>query len=323
MGATPWWPFTFFWLKKEGISTFSAPEKIAKFFGVLLGDLGFEGLKDEEAITHQLFSIKKVLFIQDIIVFNNKLKKDKLEIERIIGYGNAGLNTRMLHGNVFNIIIRNLGKNIAERFFAFCKDNRFIPFVNYYDSQRFGIPGSSFSTYLVGKAIVEGKWEKAFSELKRAKDSSIDCKLFNSKQNSKNKFLQFFKNIDFKKVSFFVSSYNSFLWNNQASLSIKKSGGTRKHHFENIGRLSLPFSLGCNIPNLFSIDGYSFIEQKFIATRERFTRNLIVTTTVFPFEILKDEFYKKKYRLTISFFLPTGCYATMLIKQIFLKIYDK
>lgn len=55
--------YTYFWLKKEGINTFDSSEKVAKFFSVLPIDLGFEGLKDEDAVTHQLFSIKKVLSI--------------------------------------------------------------------------------------------------------------------------------------------------------------------------------------------------------------------------------------------------------------------
>lgn len=97
----------------------------------------------------------------------------------------------------------------------------------------------------------------------------------------------------------------------------------QQYNFQNVGDLFLPASSNFNNSNLFSIDGYSFVEKNFIAIKERFTRNLFVTTTVFPLEILKDKFHIGKYQIKISFFLPTGCYATMLIKQIFLKIYDK
>jgi len=315
--------FTYFWLKKEGINTFDSSEKMAKFFRVPPGDLGFEGLKDEDAVTHQLFSIKKILSIQDIIAFNSSHKKDNIEIERIVGYGNAGLSTRMLHGNIFNIIVRNLDKNTAEKVLNFCKKNRFIPFVNYYDSQRFGLPGSSFSTYLVGKAIVEGKWEGAFSLFEKTNDKPIDHSFFRKHQNNKNKFLHFFKTINSKKVSFLIASYNSFLWNGQASAFIKRGKGARQYYFKNVGKLFLPISLNFNISNLFSIDGYSFVEKRFSALKEKFTRNLIVTTTVFPLDISRDEFHKGKYQIKVSFFLPTGCYATMFIKQIFLRIYDK
>jgi tRNA(Glu) U13 pseudouridine synthase TruD len=41
---------------------------------------------------------------------------------------------------------------------------------------------------------------------------------------------------------------------------------------------------------------------------------LNVTTTVFSKSIEKDKFHNDRYMLNISFYLPIGCYVTMLIK---------
>lgn len=109
----------------------------------------------------------------------------------------------MLHGNVFNIVVRDLSKDTAEKALNFCKKNRFISFVNYYDSQRFGIPCSSFNTYLVGKAIIEGKWEEAFFLFKKTNNNSTVYDFPEKNLNDKNKFLNFFKSLDSKKISFF------------------------------------------------------------------------------------------------------------------------
>ena len=49
-------------------------------------------------------------------------------------------------------------------------------------------------------------------------------------------------------------------------------------------------------------------------------RNLIVATTVYAGNLEKDELHKNMKKLSLSFFLPTGSYATMIIQQIFIKL---
>ena len=51
--------FTYIWLQKSGFTTFEVLEQIKVFFKLSFEDVCSQGLKDEDAITEQLLSIKK------------------------------------------------------------------------------------------------------------------------------------------------------------------------------------------------------------------------------------------------------------------------
>jgi tRNA pseudouridine13 synthase len=58
------------------------------------------------------------------------------------------------------------------------------------------------------------------------------------------------------------------------------------------------------------------IRQAFFKSIER---DVIVKPELFKYTIEDDEVYENRRKMTISFFLPRGSYATMLIKRIFAK----
>lgn len=66
--------FTYVLLQKSGFTTFEALGQIKNFFKLEFNDLNSQGLKDEDAITEQLISVKKVLNDKDIVSFNKKHK---------------------------------------------------------------------------------------------------------------------------------------------------------------------------------------------------------------------------------------------------------
>jgi len=316
--------YTYVWIKKEGFTTFDAQEKIKNFFNLTYNDVTAEGLKDINAITRQIISIKKILTEKDISFFNNKysFKKNNIRIENIIGYGKKAVNVRSLHGNSFKIIIRDLEKNDAKKFHDFCLQNRFITFINYYDNQRFGMPDGPYNTHLIGKAIIKDDWEQAYIEFQKSKNILPESNLPDKKTKNKNQYKNFFKSIDQKKLMFFISSYNSFLINAKMSSVLQKSTKGKEYKFKNIGSLFLPKNIIFQSLNICSINGYA-LSKNYKIYNKTISNNLTVTTTIFPLEINKDKFHKNKYRLTISFFLPTGSYATMIVKQIFIKLLNK
>ncbi|MCX6715998.1 MAG: tRNA pseudouridine(13) synthase TruD, partial [Candidatus Taylorbacteria bacterium] len=160
--------FTYVWLKKSGFYTFDALEAIGEHFELFYEDMAAEGLKDEDGITSQIISIKKSLKQTDMSAFNKKHSNKAssyILMERIMGYGDAPVAEKMLHGNSFNLVVRNLKDDVAARIEEFCKKNKFVTFVNYYDSQRFGLPGGPYNTHLIGKAIVEEDWKEAYEQL--------------------------------------------------------------------------------------------------------------------------------------------------------------
>ena len=314
--------FTYIWLQKSGFTTFDILEQIKLFFNLTFNDVNNQGLKDEDAITEQLISIRKFLSSKDIVAFNKKHKfKDKFsQIKYIIGYGKEPVKERMLHGNSFRIVIRNLKNALADDLLNYISSYRYYYFVNYYDNQRFGMPCGPYNTHLIGEAIAKDNWELAY---KHIKITNNDLPKTIIKEESLINFKEIFKSMNPKKISFFVSSYNSFLWNKQASLIVKKYTKSKQHSFENVGQLYIPISYLLRCPNMCEIEGFEFATEKFSVRQQKYSRNIFVATTVYAHNIENDELYKDMKKLTLSFFLPTGSYATMVVKQIFLRLNEK
>lgn len=223
--------FTYVWVRKSGVTTFDILEQIKNFFRLTFNDIGYQGLKDEDAITEQLISIKKVLTNKDITAFNKKYKfKNKFsQINNIIGHGKEPLKERMLHGNSFRIVVRNLKDTLADALLSHISDHRQHYFINYYDNQRFGMPGGPYNTHWIGKAIVANDWKRAYEHIKITNNilPKIATKMINIFD-----FKEVFKLINPKKIAFFISSYNSFLWNTKASSIVKKHTRSRRYSFK-------------------------------------------------------------------------------------------
>lgn len=249
-----------------------------------------------------------------------------MEIERVIGFGEEPVKEKILYGNSFKIIIRDMGKEVVNVLHQFCLRNRFITFVNYYDNQRFGMAGGPYNTHLIGKAVINGNWKFAFSEFKKTENLSSKDKTVLKQRVGKNRHKDFFKSINPQKLSFFVASHNSFLWNKEASLALEALNEGEKYKFPNIGNLFLPSGITFKSFNVHSINGFSFSEDSTRVISKLFTRSLTVTTAVFLNNIREDDLHNGKWKAIASFFLPSGSYATMLIKQMFVKsfnVYDK
>lgn len=311
--------FTYVWLQKSGFTTFDVLEQVKNFFNLTFDDVGSQGLKDEDAITEQLISIKKVLNDKDIASFNKKYKLENKfsRIKYIVGHGNEPIKERMLHGNSFRIVVRNLKDALADDLLSYITRHRYHYFINYYDSQRFGMPGGPYNTHLIGEAIVKNDWKQAYEHIKIT--NNILSEVAAIARNGVD-FKEIFKTMNSKKISFFVFSYNSFLWNAQVSLMVKKYTKSKQHSFENVGRLHLPTVHSFQCPHICMTDGYEFVPEKFTVRQKIKSRNTVVATTVYANNPENDELYKNMKKLTLSFFLPTGSYATMIIKQIFLRL---
>lgn len=141
-------------LIKIGITTNTALERIEKSLEPK-GNLGYAGLKDEEAITAQLVALHKVrLSIEEI-------KKIKIGNVFLTGfsYGKNTIRPGYLSGNVFTITIRTK-ENVNERELgAKLEMIEKYGVLNYYQSQRFG--GIRLDSHKIGKLICQGNYELA------------------------------------------------------------------------------------------------------------------------------------------------------------------
>lgn len=84
---------------------------------------------------------------------------------------------------------------------------------------------------------------------------------------------------------------------------------------ENPGLPTLHFKSNFTGTNDCTTKGFS-IDQGLHVKEKEFTRSLISDTVVYNHGIEKDDIFQEKYKIRLEFYLKTGCYATMLIKQL-------
>jgi tRNA pseudouridine13 synthase len=169
--------FTTFNLVKINIDTFEAIKKICKELGISRYDIFYSGLKDKRSISVQKVSIKgnytqklKNLNIRDIFI-------------RSITPTQKPVNLGSNRGNNFTIIIRNIqkSKDLENRIEIILEKLRKDGFPNYFGLQRFGKyrPNS----HLIGRALLEGDYEKAFREFVSRTYSSESSNLSRIRKN--------------------------------------------------------------------------------------------------------------------------------------------
>ncbi|MEK6932436.1 MAG: tRNA pseudouridine(13) synthase TruD [Nanoarchaeota archaeon] len=284
-------------LKKKNYNTLDAIELISRINKIPFKNFGYAGNKDKNAATEQFISVLTNKNLENIKIDNIELTFLGCLDDRI----NLGNNL----GNSFKIVIRNIDK----------KYDKINYIVNYFDEQRF-----SKNNVLVGKLFLQKKFKEICEIL------NLDTK---SPINSLN-------NINKKLLKLYLNSFQSYLFNKALSNYLKTK---YKKHF------SLKYSLG----ELIFVDKFEKIKSPLISFDAKLDKNyskilkdegikledfiirafpgLIEETSfrdvfvkVKNFKTLsysKDELNDGKFKQEVSFSLPKGCYATILIKQMF------
>lgn len=129
-----------------------------------------------------------------------------------IGQSNSQEIGKLL-GNAFTVTLRNLSGADAEAFSEIHK--RDYAFLNYYDYQRFGIPGYPQVTHLLGKALLDQDYQRAFKLYRLSGNTKIDS------VKDPEKF--FTSDVDARKLSFFKNAYSSSIWNNELMYLVQRS----------------------------------------------------------------------------------------------------
>ena len=314
--------FTYLLVEKESLGTFWLLEKIATALGVQIEDVSASGLKDEQAKTRQIISVKKIILSRQISGINKKLQQlhRKIKVCSLIGYGKKPVLPRMVHGNEFRLKIRNLECTIAEKIENLLGENKFQTFINYYDEQRFGVPESIHNSHLIGKNLLEKKWKGVFNEYLKSQNEEEETGKIKSVAQKTGSYREAMLLVAERKRNFFISSYNSYLWNQALSRKIGKLNGGLKVKFPYIGELFFLLKDNVAFPPFFTSRSYDFNWQNNQKITKVKTRPANITAAVFLLNRGEDEIFKGREVITLSFILPTGCYATMLVKQLLLKV---
>ncbi|MDX1523735.1 MAG: tRNA pseudouridine(13) synthase TruD [Anaerolineae bacterium] len=312
--------FTYLWVSKENLSTFALQRTLAECFGLAAEDVSAAGLKDEQAITRQIISVRKMVETDDLEAINNAFANAgiRVSILYILGYGKKPVYPRKLHGNKFSIILRNIEASLADHVEARLGHTKLFRLINYYDEQRFGVPDSLHNTHLIGQALLTNDWQQAFQELVKsgnaeANEASRAIAAGSSPQAA-------LLHTTRTKLAFFVSSYNSFRWNAALKALVQASGATIMVEFPYLGELALPGDRSLALPPMLSLD----VEEKnweTLETQPKTKSRLVnVGVPVYLFDRQPDTYHHGREAMAVNFYLPTGCYATMLIKQLLVDV---
>lgn len=136
---------------KKGLSTPAAAERIARYMGVLAGQIGYAGLKDTRAVTSQWMSLEGA-DVRRLAEFRDKQVRI-FNIQR----DDRKLLAGQLAGNRFTIRIRDVGEGrlAATKRVLEVMVRRGAP--NYFGQQRFGTRGDNS---ILGEALIRGNWEE-------------------------------------------------------------------------------------------------------------------------------------------------------------------
>lgn len=291
-------------LIKRNMSTFEAVDILANKLHIDKKLIGYSGMKDEEAVTTQHITVPSKLYQKD---YHISSEYGKILSTSLYGYREYPLQVGDLAGNSFKIKIRNIKENLADLWPRV--ENYHIDFINYYDTQRFGVPGGSYNTHLIGMFIGLEEYDLAFELLKNSgsKESAL-AKLHEGTSES------FFLNIlDPRVIAFYQSSYYSFIWNKNIGDKIKSIGETNEVSRHGINYV-FPKTQNINfIPDKENYTTVRVIGDKIhYLQRERLVKigvNMIVS------DLELDALNQGSFSSTIQFFLPSGSYATMVIEQ--------
>ncbi len=307
-------PHLYFTLQKRNWNTLDVVKEIAKKLHVNSKNIGFAGSKDKHAVTQQLISIKGRKKEQVLGV-----KLESVEIE-YYGAGKEPITLGELEGNYFEIVIRNLEKEGVSE--VTCCEN-------YFDEQRFSSDNAE-----IGRLLVKKRFKEAVALIGRDKVQEYMKK----KKNDAIGALRLLPN---RLLRMYVNAYQSYLWNECVSKYLERFEVMKKVDYS-LGELVF---VNCEDKSLeIPLIGFSSEElesgeiKEIIATvmkaEQLMYRDFVIKqipqlslegemrkvfTEVKKLEVGKfedDELFEGKKKVTVSFTLGKGSYATMIVKRL-------
>lgn len=145
-------------LIKIGLTTNAAVDRLAEVLNYD-GQIGYAGLKDDQAITAQLLAFPK---IKRTVSELKSVKIPNLLLTKL-RWGKGTIKPGYLAGNVFTITIRTEKEINRDEFMLRLENLAEFGFLNYFQSQRFG--GVRLISHKIGKLILQGNYELAVKYL--------------------------------------------------------------------------------------------------------------------------------------------------------------
>ncbi|MEX3010199.1 tRNA pseudouridine(13) synthase TruD [Hoeflea sp. TYP-13] len=307
-------------LRKCGYTTFQAIEVIASHFGITPGVITYCGLKDEDAVTDQMIAVPGDVDLARIDEFNAKNRSNDTFVA-LVRYGDypVPLSVGGLAGNAFRICVRGIPPSVAEQMRGLGHAHQ-TAVINYYDTQRFGVPGGPKTTHLIGAALLDNDFGSAFALLKDAKTPESA-----KAQNWSGDAEEFFSTLEPRVVAFFMSADSSFKWNRIVEGRLEnRLESDRIVKYVRDGVEYFAAKSAEDLPGAFS--KFPMAEyRRYRPEGNRFAYSAIKRPTLLHMVVNiestgQDEEHPGRSKSVVSFFLPSGAYATNVINQLILSL---
>jgi tRNA pseudouridine13 synthase len=304
--------YSYYLLRKKGWTTQAAIERVARTFRKRSKYINFSGNKDKHAVTEQYISI----------LHGPRRSLELASGEIVLEYlrrGKERINLGTASGNRFEITVRNLRKGFTPGLPG--------PIPNYFDEQRFGM---NLSNHIVGKRLVGRDFQGACSLV-----PEIRARLRESPRD----YVGALRTLPRRVLRIYAHSYQSWLWNIITSEFLE--GFPHRKVRWPLGQLVLPTGkvmnmevpipgYGIEIPRGFedifgkvldeegvSLDDFRIKQFQEFDLKGDY-RDLFVRPGDFRAEEpVSDELNPGKSSIRVGFLLPSGSYATMVIRALF------
>lgn len=308
-GVQPAGPYRLYELRKRGMTTLAAVQAVAEALRVPSSSVGHAGMKDEDAVTSQRLTVRvgkqTVTDVRSTVVSGRHAWAEL----RPLGHAEQPLRPGALLGNAFSIAVRNLAKVDADGLVAHATRQDLL-FVNYYDTQRFGVPGGARTTHLVGAALAEGRHAEALDVLRESGTPEGEAAQSHSGEPK-----MFFAGLDGRIVAFYRSAAESALWNAEVARSAHDAVPTLRDG------LSYPLPRSNEAAWAWGGGGLTRAHLRWTSRdgelqSEVVHRPQVVQTRVRASSAVPDSHFHGRWMVRVSFMLPSGCYATMALHHL-------
>jgi len=300
-------------LRKSGYTTFEAIRLIAERLACAPDQVTYAGLKDEDGITEQLVAVPLAYASAAGAAPMSITESDRWLRLQPYGFGTAGLDVGKLDGNSFRIVVRNLGADTAELLAG--RSKLIFCALNYYDTQRFGVPAGPKLTHVLGGHILRRSWDDAFHLLRTIK--APESALAERWRGCAQEFFE--KQLDPRVVSFYLSAYSSHNWNEQLGHLVSEVAGDEAYPCDVDGIRYLYLRSGQAAAAVLGKQPelpYQRLSLDPSAEVGHSPRATVVQTPIIVSELLPDELCAARFSVVLRFALPSGCYATTVVRQL-------
>ncbi len=318
-------------IRKKDMTTWEAVNALSSATGVKARDIGYAGLKDKEGSTIEYFSL---ICKEDVL---SAFSHDRMKILSTTRHANK-LKPGHLKGNNFKLRLKKVLPKDAGLINSLTKELAREGMPNYFGFQRFGNDGKNHE---LGRQIAEGTLKERNKELKKLLISAYQSYLFNEWLSLRVQMSHLAKMFKSKELA---PALNILM--NQQGIELKFDETTageltaQPQFFKLLQGDSL-----CHYPygRLFSAENVleeagRFVERQLSPTglldgekqkksdgmaykiEEKFVKNLHENgdrryAWVFV-ENLKTRYNEEEAQLELEFYLPKGCYATVLLAEL-------